>query len=156
MLRYCWTVLFPVITFSLSLLFHPTPYLHLYFLPLSLIPLLTDANILDSCFPLNFPDHSCFILMLLSTRTFSLSLSFLSTQTLRYWTMMGTPFLVFYVVGLVLQLNLLYVLKIGIFTGLYIIIYGVSRVLFDERLMTVMPMAVYLATKVLRELYAPV
>ncbi|KAK8391811.1 hypothetical protein O3P69_017445 [Scylla paramamosain] len=68
-------------------------------------------------------------------------------KTLRYWTMMGTPFLVFYAVGLVLQLNLLYVLKIGIFTALYIIIYGVSRILFDERLMTVMPMAVYLATK---------
>ena len=71
-----------------------------------------------------------------------------SEQTLRYWTMMGTPFLVFYAVGLVLQLNLLYVLKIGIFTALYIIIYGISRILFDERLMTVMPMAVYLATKV--------
>lgn len=77
-------------------------------------------------------------------------------QTLRYWTMMGTPFLVFYAVGLVLQLNLLYVLKIGIFTALYIVIYGVSRVLFDERLMTVMPMAVYLATKVLQDSCASV
>ncbi|XP_042222045.1 palmitoyltransferase ZDHHC17-like [Homarus americanus] len=68
-------------------------------------------------------------------------------KSLRYWTMMGTPFLVFYVIGLVLKLNLYYVLKLGIFTALYIVVYGISRVLYDERLMTVMPMAVYLATK---------
>nr|XP_053646958.1 palmitoyltransferase Hip14-like [Cherax quadricarinatus] len=61
--------------------------------------------------------------------------------------MMGTPFLVFYVIGLILKLNLYYVLKLGLFTALYIVVYGISRVLFDERLMTVMPMAVYLATK---------
>nr|XP_045618619.1 palmitoyltransferase Hip14-like [Procambarus clarkii] len=68
-------------------------------------------------------------------------------KSLRYWTMMGTPFLVFYVIGLILKLNLYYVLKLGLFTALYIVVYGISRILFDERLMTVMPMAVYLATK---------
>lgn len=70
-------------------------------------------------------------------------------QTLRYWTMMGTPFLVFYLVGMVFQLSILYLFKLAIFTALYCIIYGISKILYDERLMTVMPMAVYLATKVI-------
>lgn len=62
--------------------------------------------------------------------------------------MISTPFIVFYIVGLVLQLDMLYLLKIALFMTVYLIVYGISRILFDERLMTVMPMAVYLATKV--------
>lgn len=62
--------------------------------------------------------------------------------------MISTPFIVFYIVGLVLQLDMLYLLKIALFMTVYLVVYGISRILFDERLMTVMPMAVYLATKV--------
>lgn len=61
--------------------------------------------------------------------------------------MISTPFIVFYIVGLVLQLDMLYLLKMALFTAVYVVVYGISRILFDERLMTVMPMAVYLATK---------
>lgn len=62
--------------------------------------------------------------------------------------MMASPVLIFYIIGLILQLNILYLLKLGLFMALYLVVYGASLLLYDERLMTVMPMAVYLATKV--------
>lgn len=62
--------------------------------------------------------------------------------------MMTSPVLIFYIVGLIFQVEMLYLLKLGLFMALYLSVYGVSLLLFDDRLMTVMPMAVYLATKV--------
>ncbi|KAF2352935.1 Ankyrin repeat-containing domain [Trinorchestia longiramus] len=72
---------------------------------------------------------------------------FFRDKQLRYWSMMLSPVLIFYVVGLVFQLQLLYLVKLGLFIAIYLVIYGISLLLFDDRLMTVMPMAVYLATK---------
>ncbi|XP_018015557.2 palmitoyltransferase ZDHHC17, partial [Hyalella azteca] len=72
---------------------------------------------------------------------------FFRDKKLRYWSMMLSPVLIFYVVGLVFQLEMLYVIKLGLFMALYLVVYGASLLLYDDRLMTVMPMAVYLATK---------
>uniref|UniRef100_A0A2P2I5D9 Palmitoyltransferase n=1 Tax=Hirondellea gigas TaxID=1518452 RepID=A0A2P2I5D9_9CRUS len=72
---------------------------------------------------------------------------FFRDKKLRYWSMMLSPVLIFYIVGLIFQLNLLYLIKLALFVALYVLVYGASLLLFDDRLMTVMPMAVYLATK---------
>ena len=63
--------------------------------------------------------------------------------------MFGTPFIIFYVVGIILGVEMYYILKLAILMCIYLVVYGISRILFDDRLMTVMPMAVYLATKVI-------
>lgn len=62
--------------------------------------------------------------------------------------MVGTPFLVFYAIGLTLQTDLPYPVKIAILCAGYIGLYFAGRYVFDDRLMNVLPMAVYLATKV--------
>lgn len=62
--------------------------------------------------------------------------------------MVGTPFLAFYAIGITLQTNLPYPIKIAILVIGYIGIYFAGRYIFDDRLMNVLPMAVYLATKV--------
>lgn len=72
---------------------------------------------------------------------------FSKDKRLRYWCMIGTPFLVFYGVGQTLQADILYPVKTGIFIIGYIGLYFADHFLFDERLMNVLPMAVYLATK---------
>ncbi|KAB7496502.1 Palmitoyltransferase Hip14, partial [Armadillidium nasatum] len=68
-------------------------------------------------------------------------------NNLRYWSMMLTPFFIFYIIGVVLELNQYFPIKIGLFILLYLFVWGISKLLFDDRVMNVMPMAVYLATK---------
>ena len=68
-------------------------------------------------------------------------------SNLRFWSMMLTPFVVFYIVGVVLQMMTYFAIKVGLFILLYLAVWGVSRVLYDDRVMNVMPMALYLATK---------
>ncbi|XP_076063754.1 palmitoyltransferase Hip14 [Oratosquilla oratoria] len=68
-------------------------------------------------------------------------------KNIGYWSMMCTPFLVFYVIGLVLQIGQNYLVKLGLFVLLYLAVYGISKLTYDERLMTLTPMALYLATK---------
>jgi hypothetical protein len=62
--------------------------------------------------------------------------------------MMGTPFIAFYVIGLVLEMNQLYLVKMGILVGCYIVFYFIGHLLFDDRLSNLLPMAIYMATKV--------
>lgn len=62
--------------------------------------------------------------------------------------MLATPFLGFYIVGLVLQSHLDYLVKLGLIVLFYIVVHFAGRLIFDERLINVLPMAVYLATKV--------
>jgi palmitoyltransferase ZDHHC13/17 len=61
--------------------------------------------------------------------------------------MMGSPFLIFYIVGLVLDMELQFLAKIGILMVLFLIFHFASNVLFDDRLSNVLPVAIYLATK---------
>lgn len=62
------------------------------------------------------------------------------------------PFLGFYAIGAVLQANLDYLVKLGILVVCYLLAHVAGKVLFDDRLMNVLPMAVYLATKVMLSL----
>lgn len=77
-------------------------------------------------------------------------ISYLMFQRIRYWCMMGTPFLSFYAVGITLQTYLPYMVKVAIIVIGYIGIFLAGRYVFDDRLMNVLPMAVYLATKVMK------
>ncbi|XP_063223420.1 palmitoyltransferase Hip14 isoform X2 [Bacillus rossius redtenbacheri] len=68
-------------------------------------------------------------------------------KRLRYWCMVATPFLAFYAIGIVLQSDLLYLVKFGLLVAGYLLVYLLSQVLFDDRLMNLLPMSIYLATK---------
>lgn len=54
----------------------------------------------------------------------------------------------FYVIGIIFQSELDYLIKLGAFLTLYIAVYLAKNFLFDERLFQILPMSVYLATKV--------
>lgn len=69
-------------------------------------------------------------------------------QRLRFWCMVSTPFLAFYTVGIILQSSQNYLVKLGLLMTCYIVLYMASHVIFDDRLMNLLPMSVYLATKV--------
>ncbi|PSN53756.1 Palmitoyltransferase Hip14 [Blattella germanica] len=68
-------------------------------------------------------------------------------KRLRFWCMVSTPFLAFYIAGMILQSSQLYLVKLGLFMTGYIVLYMASQVLFDDRLMNLLPMSIYLATK---------
>ena len=76
------------------------------------------------------------------------SLSFLFFQRIRWYCMISTPFIIFYAIGMIFQSGLDYLIKLIAFVALYIAIYTASNYIYDERLYYVMPMSVYLATKV--------
>jgi len=62
--------------------------------------------------------------------------------------MVSTPFLAFYTVGIILQSSQNYLVKLGLLMTCYIVVYMASQVVFDDRLMNLLPMSIYLATKV--------
>lgn len=68
-------------------------------------------------------------------------------KRLRFWCMVSTPFLAFYTVGIILQSSQNYLVKLGLLMTCYIVVYMASQVVFDDRLMNLLPMSVYLATK---------
>lgn len=68
-------------------------------------------------------------------------------KTLKYWAMFGSPFVAFYVVGLILDSHESYLVKFGLLLIMGLATMFLSKFLFDERIMNVLPMAVYLATK---------
>jgi len=63
--------------------------------------------------------------------------------------MVLTPFLVFYAVGIILQSSHNYLVKLGLFMTSFVVPYAVSQLMFDDRLKNLLPMSIYLATKVL-------
>ncbi|XP_063980286.1 palmitoyltransferase Hip14 isoform X1 [Diachasmimorpha longicaudata] len=68
-------------------------------------------------------------------------------KRLRWYCMVSAPFIAFYLTGMIFQLNIDYLVKLGAFMLLYIGAYTAKTFLFDERLYNVLPMATYLATK---------
>ncbi|KAK6619516.1 hypothetical protein RUM43_012273 [Polyplax serrata] len=68
-------------------------------------------------------------------------------KRLRYWCMLATPFFGFYIIGLVMQSNQDYLVKLGLILLFYIVIHFAGKVFFDDRLINVLPMSLYLATK---------
>lgn len=66
---------------------------------------------------------------------------------MRWWCMVGTPFMAFYVAGAILSTNLLVLIKVFLLVCLYIIIHYIGQILYDDRLMALLPLSIYLATK---------
>uniref|UniRef100_A0A182TRT0 Palmitoyltransferase n=1 Tax=Anopheles melas TaxID=34690 RepID=A0A182TRT0_9DIPT len=65
----------------------------------------------------------------------------------RWWSMIATPFLVFYLVGLVFCADTQIIIKIFLLACLYSVAYTIGQHLFDENLMALLPLSVYMATK---------
>lgn len=68
-------------------------------------------------------------------------------QRIRWYCMISTPFIVFYLIGMIFQCNLDYLIKLGAFLILYIAVYVAKSLFFDERLFHILPMSLYLSTK---------
>ncbi|XP_019869510.2 palmitoyltransferase Hip14 isoform X2 [Aethina tumida] len=68
-------------------------------------------------------------------------------KRLKWWCMVGTPFMAFYIAGAILSTSLLILIKIFLLVCLYIVIHYVGRILYDDRLMALLPLSIYLATK---------
>ena len=62
-------------------------------------------------------------------------------------SMLCMPALVIWGIGSTLELGVDYLVKLGLFTLLYIFVNGVSILTFDDRLMSFLPLGIYLSTK---------
>lgn len=62
--------------------------------------------------------------------------------------MVGTPFIAFYVAGLILGANLLILIKMFLLVCLYIVLHFAGQLFYDDRLMALLPLSIYLATKI--------
>ncbi|XP_060530726.1 palmitoyltransferase Hip14 [Cylas formicarius] len=72
---------------------------------------------------------------------------FARDKRIRWWVMVGTPFLAFYMAGAIIGTNLLMLIKIFLLVCLYIVIHYIGQVLYDDRLMALLPLSIYLSTK---------
>ncbi|XP_026765096.2 palmitoyltransferase Hip14 [Galleria mellonella] len=66
----------------------------------------------------------------------------------RWWCVVVMPFLAFYLTGLVLEMEALYILKLFILICFFALLHFVSNLLFDDELKNIFPLSVYLATKI--------
>ena len=57
------------------------------------------------------------------------------------------PFILFWAVGMIFQVQLDYLVKLGIFVLVYIYTNLMSEFVFDERLFNIMPLSIYFANK---------
>lgn len=62
--------------------------------------------------------------------------------------MVGTPFIAFYIAGLILGANSLILIKMFLLVCLYIVLHFAGQLLYDDRLMALLPLSIYLATKI--------
>lgn len=68
-------------------------------------------------------------------------------KRIRWWSMAATPFLLFYITGMLLGSHLQLLIKLFLLLCLYIGGNYLSNILYDDRLMHIMPLSIYLATK---------
>ncbi|KAG5883927.1 hypothetical protein JTB14_032150 [Gonioctena quinquepunctata] len=68
-------------------------------------------------------------------------------KRMRWWCMVGTPFMAFYLAGAILSTNLIILIKIFLLVCLYIVIHYIGQLLYDDRLMALLPLSIYLSTK---------
>ncbi|KAH8388908.1 hypothetical protein KR215_006168 [Drosophila sulfurigaster] len=68
-------------------------------------------------------------------------------KRLRWWSMVACPFTAFYLAGIVFTINTLYIIKFFLLGCLYAVFHTIGKTLFDEHLMALLPLSVYLATK---------
>lgn len=62
--------------------------------------------------------------------------------------MVGTPFMAFYCAGAILGTNLIILIKIFLLLCLYIVLHYAGQILYDDRLMSLLPLSIYLSTKI--------
>lgn len=61
--------------------------------------------------------------------------------------MTATPFLVFYIAGLIFSADTLILIKFVLLGCLYATAHGIGKSMFDEHLMALLPLSIYMATK---------
>lgn len=86
-------------------------------------------------------------------RRFMLTLK--SDKRLHFWTMIALPFIFFYATGQIISLNTYFFIKIFLVGCLYAIASTIGRWMFDDQLLTLLPLSIYLATKVSCEQWKP-
>ncbi|KAM3955026.1 LOW QUALITY PROTEIN: palmitoyltransferase Hip14-like [Aphomia sociella] len=64
----------------------------------------------------------------------------------RWWCVVVMPFVAFYLTGLVLEMEALYILKLFLLV-FFALLHFISNLLFDDELKNIFPLSVYLATK---------
>lgn len=72
--------------------------------------------------------------------------NFFQDKTVKMVCMISMPFVLFWGVGAILHLQFDYLVKLGLFVVLYIYSNLMNEFVFDERLFSVMPMAIYFST----------
>ncbi|CAK1544798.1 unnamed protein product [Leptosia nina] len=65
----------------------------------------------------------------------------------RWWCVVTIPFLAFYITGMVVEMEALYLMKLLILLCFYIVLHFLTNFLFDDELKNIFPLSVYLATK---------
>lgn len=68
-------------------------------------------------------------------------------QRICWWSMIATPFIIFYLAGLIFTADTLYIIKIFLLACLYAVSHTIGRLFFNEKLMSLLPLSVYMATK---------
>nr|CAH7738753.1 unnamed protein product [Callosobruchus chinensis] len=71
----------------------------------------------------------------------------LKDKRMRWWCMVGTPFMAFYAAGAILDTDQIILIKIFLLVCLYIVIHYTGQILYDDRLMGLLPLSIYLSTK---------
>ncbi|CAH0628541.1 unnamed protein product [Chrysodeixis includens] len=66
----------------------------------------------------------------------------------RWWSVVVMPFVAFYLTGLVLEMDALYLVKAFLLVCFYAALHFLSNLLFDDDLKNIFPLSVYLATKI--------
>lgn len=61
--------------------------------------------------------------------------------------MVGTPFVTFYLAGIIIGSNVLILVKLFLLVCLYIVLSYAGQLLYDDRLMSLLPLNIYLSTK---------
>ncbi|KAG8180260.1 hypothetical protein JTE90_019541 [Oedothorax gibbosus] len=74
-------------------------------------------------------------------------LSIYRDKKLRYGCMVGSPFIVFYVIGALLESKESYLIKVGLLIALGVAVTLAGKLLFDDRILNILPISVYLSTK---------
>ena len=68
-------------------------------------------------------------------------------KRVRWYSMTATPFLTFYIAGLIFSADTLILVKFVLLGCLYGTAHTVGKTMFDDHLMTLLPLSVYMATK---------
>uniref|UniRef100_A0A1Y1KH18 Palmitoyltransferase n=3 Tax=Photinus pyralis TaxID=7054 RepID=A0A1Y1KH18_PHOPY len=83
-----------------------------------------------------------------SNRSQNMFIRISKDKRVKWWCMVGTPFISFYIAGLILSANVLILIKIFLLVCLYIVLHFIGQVFYDDRLMALLPLSIYLATKI--------